>query len=108
MASAEPEENATAAAQTNAPGGASLGGAQAEFVASLGRKLEGARQLLTALTSDPRARVPREELRRRLHALGAAARMMHFDAMARCVGEACAVLDRAAVEGSATRADLSQ
>ena len=89
-----------------AQAGARLGGARADFVASLGRKLLDARAVLAALEADPASRSPRDELRRKLHALGAGARMLHFDAMARCIAEATAVLDHAAEIGKASDQDL--
>ena len=70
-----------------------LGGARADFVASLGRKVADARKSLAALDSDPRAQAPRDELRRKIHALGTSARMMRFDAMAQALAEAEAALE---------------
>jgi DNA-binding response OmpR family regulator len=83
-----------------------LGGARADFVASLGRKLADARSLLSALEADATARGPRDELRRKLHALGAGARMLHFDAMTRSIADATGRLDHAAQEGKASEEDL--
>ena len=80
-------------------GGSRLGGARADFVASLGRKVNDARELLAALEDDPSSRPARDELRRRLHALGAGSRLLRFDAMARSLQEALAVLDRGALMG---------
>jgi DNA-binding response OmpR family regulator len=77
-----------------------LGGARAEFVANLGRKVNDARELLLALADDPSAKQPRDELRRRLHALGAGARLLRLDAMAQSVQEALVVLERAALAGA--------
>jgi CheY-like chemotaxis protein len=88
-----------------------LGGARAEFVGSLGRKVEGARGVLFATLSErgtPGERGPREELRRRIHALGASARLLRFDAMAKSLTEAEAALDRAASAGGASQADLAE
>jgi DNA-binding response OmpR family regulator len=75
--------------------GEKLGGARADFVASLGKKVAGARELLSALSDDPSSKPLRDELRRRLHALGSGARLLHFDAMARSLQETLAVLDKA-------------
>ncbi|HEY3816550.1 MAG TPA: response regulator [Polyangiaceae bacterium] len=80
--------------------GSRLGGARADFVASLGRKVNDARELLVALEDDPSSRQARDELRRRLHALGAGARLLRFDAMTRSLQEALGVLDRGAQLGS--------
>ncbi|HEY2366170.1 MAG TPA: hypothetical protein VGH87_07290, partial [Polyangiaceae bacterium] len=62
-----------------------LAGVRADFVASLGRKVADARKTLAALEGDPRASAPRDELRRKLHALGTSARMMRFEAMAQAL-----------------------
>ncbi len=79
--------------------GGRLGGARADFVASLGRKVSDARELLNALEDDPSSKSARDELRRRLHALGSGARLLRFEAMARSLQEVLAVLDRGAVSG---------
>ncbi|HEX4512828.1 MAG TPA: response regulator [Polyangiaceae bacterium] len=70
-----------------------LAGVRADFVASLGRKVADARKTLAALEGDPRASAPRDELRRKLHALGTSARMMRFEAMAQALAEAEAALE---------------
>ena len=71
-----------------------LGGARADFVASLGRKVSDARELLNALEDDPSSKAGRDELRRRLHARGSGARLLRFEAMARALQEVLALLDR--------------
>ncbi len=76
-----------------------LGGARADFVASLGRKVADARDVLGAIEADPTAAHPRDELRRKLHALGTGARLLRFDAMARSLQEASSVLERSAHAG---------
>jgi len=76
-----------------APASEGLAGVRADFVASLGRKVADARKSLAALESDPRASSPRDELRRKLHALGTSARMMRFEAMAQALAEAEAALE---------------
>jgi CheY-like chemotaxis protein len=83
-----------------------LGGARADFVASLGRKVADARDLLSALEDDPSSKPARDELRRRLHALGSGARLLRFDAMARSLQDALVVLERAANAGSLREPDL--
>src|SRR5580658_6531567 len=85
----------SSASSVNEGGGEKLGGARADFVASLGKKVAGARDLLAALGDDPTSKPLRDELRRRLHALGSGARLLHFDAMARSLQETLAVLDKA-------------
>ncbi|HEY8042400.1 MAG TPA: response regulator [Polyangiaceae bacterium] len=86
--------------------GGRLGGARADFVASLGRKVNDARELLAALEEDPSSRSARDELRRRLHALGAGARLLRFDAMSRALQEVLAVLDRGAQAGALREQDV--
>jgi CheY-like chemotaxis protein len=86
--------------------GRRLGGARADFVAGLGKKVSELRAVLSALEADPRASGPRDELRRKLHALGAAARLLHFDAMAAAIGDAGGVLERVARSGPASGSEL--
>jgi CheY-like chemotaxis protein len=110
MASDRPESKASkdAAADLALPkeAGHKLGGARADFVASLGRKVLDLRAVLSALESDRRATGLRDELRRKLHALGAAARLLHFDAMATCIADAEGVLERAARGEPPTSSEL--
>src|SRR6185436_8125299 len=83
-----------------------LGGARADFVASLGRKVNDARAALSAMERDVEARGPRDDLRRRLHALGAGARLLRFDAMAVAIAKGETVLDAVAAAGKADKDDL--
>jgi DNA-binding response OmpR family regulator len=83
-----------------------LGGARADFVASLGRKVADARDVLGALEAEPASASARDELRRKLHALGAGARLLRFDAMARSLQEASVVLERGAQQGGVRDDDL--
>lgn len=85
---AEPSQSALAQSEK----GLRLGGARADFVASLGRKVADLRQALARVTAsnDVEARV---ELRRKLHALGSGAKLMKFDAMDRAIAESIASLD---------------
>ncbi len=88
-----------------------LGGARADFIASLGRKVEQAREILNGVEARAADPEPREELRRRLHALGVSAKMMHLDVMARTLAEADGLLERvskAGVIGAADVAELAQ
>jgi DNA-binding response OmpR family regulator len=87
-------------------GGEKLGGARADFVASLGKKVAGARELLSALGGDPTSQPLRDELRRRLHALGSGARLLRFEAMARSLQETLAMLDRAVEIGEVQGQDI--
>ncbi len=86
-------------AQTGERTGQGLSGVNAEFVASLGRKVADARASLTALEADLGSKAARDELRRKLHAMGTGARMLHFDVMARALAEAEAALDAAGAGG---------
>ncbi|MFI5302846.1 MAG: hypothetical protein ACHREM_32555, partial [Polyangiales bacterium] len=70
-----------------------LRGAAADFVGGLGRKIVELRAALTLVrTSEGRGRT-REELRRKLHALGVGARMLRFDALARAIAVGTQALD---------------
>ena len=84
-----------------------LGGASADFVASLGRKVADARDVLRAVEDDPAGSRSRDDLRRKLHALGAGARLLRFDAMARSLQEAETVLERAAKLGHVRKEDTT-
>lgn len=86
--------------------GLRLGGARADFVASLGRKVTELRGLLDKVRARPEEALPREELRRKLHALSQGARMMRFDAMERSVCEATGLLDRASDQARVEEIDL--
>ncbi|HTB72517.1 MAG TPA: response regulator [Polyangiaceae bacterium] len=89
----------SSASEARDTAGGRLGGARADFVASLGRKVSDARELLNALEEDPSSKAARDELRRRLHALGSGARLLRFEAMARSLQEVLSVLDRGAQAG---------
>ncbi len=94
--------------ESTAEAGQGLGGARADFVASLGRKVADARKVLDALEGDPSSPSHRDDLRRKLHALGTSARMMRFDAMAQALAEAEAQLEAAAETGGASMRSLSE
>jgi CheY-like chemotaxis protein len=85
---------------------AGLGGARADFVASLGKKVAEARTVLSALEADRRSEDLRRDLMRRLHALGSNARIHRFDAMARTVEVAEDLLADAAQSKEVTPLDL--
>jgi DNA-binding response OmpR family regulator len=106
--STNPSRVEGAAASHGEPESGRLGGASADFVASLGRKVADARVVLSALQAAPAGRGPRDELRRRMHALGAAARMLRFDAMARSIAEAMATLEQVAKNGTAAESDIAR
>ncbi len=88
--------------------GARLGGARADFVASLGRKIADLRGVLASLEASPESSLARDDLRRKLHALGSGAKMLHFDGMARCVLDTESVLARATEEGQVRPTDLER
>jgi len=94
-------------ADANASGEGRLGGARADFVASLGRKVSDTRGLLSVLDDDPSSKLARDELRRRLHALCSGARLLRFEAMAHSLQDALAVLDRAAQAGEFGEAEIA-
>ena len=110
MAKDKPEgSGATAANRPGAsPSGQRLGGARADFVASLGRKIAELRGVLTALEDDPDSTSSRDELRRKLHALGAGSRLLHFDRMAQAIQESEALLERASETGRVKSADVER
>ena len=59
-----------------------LGGARADFVANLGRRRAELRTTLDALRADPASKRHRDELRRRIHALAAGAKLLRFGRLA--------------------------
>jgi DNA-binding response OmpR family regulator len=73
-----------------------LGGARADFVASLGRKVADLRVSLARVKAMPEEPAARDELRRKLHALGSGAKLMKFDAMDRALSEGLGAIDRTA------------
>lgn len=88
--------------------GQRIGGARADFVASLGRKIADLRGVLANLATDQPAQAGRDELHRRLHALGAGARLLHFDRMSHAIQESEAILDRASGDTRVKPADLER
>jgi CheY-like chemotaxis protein len=79
-----------------------FGGAAADFIASLGRKAAELRPALDALALDPAHRA-REDLRRKLHALGVGARLLHFEVLAQAISNATRRLDEASSAGRVSR-----
>src|SRR4051812_35134706 len=76
-----------------------LGGAAADFVAGLGRKVGELRVALDALAEAPERTKGRDELRRKLHALGVGARLLHFEVLARAISETTERIDDEANRG---------
>ncbi|MCC6648669.1 MAG: response regulator [Polyangiaceae bacterium] len=80
-----------------------VGGARADFVAELGRKVGELRRVLAAV-GDPRtAAGARDELRRRVHALCSAARIHKLEAVAAALAAAEARLAEGALTGTGAR-----
>jgi CheY-like chemotaxis protein len=71
----------------------------------LGRKVESAQKLTAELEHKGDCTHTREDLRRRLHALGASARLLRFEAMERSISEMLGLLDRAGHDGEVTLED---
>ena len=76
-----------------------LGGARADFAASLGRRVAELSGLLTRIEEGPRSARFSGDLRRRLHALSAGARLLRFTKLAEALGEVESAVDGAAVRG---------
>ncbi|WP_394835272.1 response regulator [Pendulispora rubella] len=98
------------AAKPNLTGAASgrLGGMEADFVGTLGRKAGDVRTALGTLEADPKARGPRDDVRRRLHAIGTAARLLHFDSTRVAIARAESILDRMGPNGALSQGDLDE
>lgn len=78
--------------------GLRLGGARADFVAGLGRKVSDLRGGLDRIRQAPDDLPKREDLRRKIHALASGAKLMKFDAMERSLAEAAGIIDRSAID----------
>ena len=74
--------------------GLRLGGARADFVAGLGRKVSDLRTSSSKVREAPGDILRREELRRKMNTLSSAAKLMKFDAMDRALSEALGTIDR--------------
>lgn len=80
---------------------------KAEFVSSIGRRLAVLRGALNELQARPDSAKRRDDVLRRLHALGAASRVLGFDAAADALGHAEASLQHAATTSGASTGSLS-
>ena len=78
-----------------------LAESRAQFLAGLGRRLDALRQALSAVERSPRSTAQRDALRRRLHAMGAAAQVLGFDTVVETLGEAEGRLTRSPEQVSA-------
>jgi CheY-like chemotaxis protein len=85
----------------------SLADSRAQFVTSLGRRLEQLRLALAALEQAPRSAAHRDHLKRRIHAFGAAAGVLGFDRVFEAFREAEGVLGRASASLAVAPVDLA-
>jgi len=83
-------------------------GARADFVANLGRRLDALRGALAALEEEPRSLSRRNNLQRRIHAMGAAARVLGFDSVAESLSGAEQALQRSLRGGATGAAELAE
>ena len=79
-------------------------GARADFVANLGRRLDALRGALAALEEEPRSASRRNNLQRRVHAMGAAAHVLGFESVAEALSGAEQALQRSVRGGAVTGA----
>lgn len=83
-----------------------LGGARADFVANLGRRKSELTSALETLRHNPTESRERDELRRRLHALGAGAKLLRFSRLAEAIKEVEDLLTQAALRGEVSATDV--
>ncbi len=83
-----------------------LGGARADFVANLGRRRAEIRDTLEELRADATSKRHVTELRRRFHALGAAAKLLRFSKLAEEIRGVEAKLEEAAHRGDLLDSDF--
>lgn len=83
-----------------------LGGARADFVAALGRRSAELRTVLELLELEPGSDRVRDDLRRRVQALAANARLMRFGRLADRMARDEALLAGIAARGQATHAEI--
>ncbi len=86
--------------------GLRLGGARADFVAGLGRKVADLRGGSSKVREKPEDIALREELRRKMHTLSSAAKLLKFDAMDRAIAEALGTIDRTDLDAPLALVDL--
>src|SRR5688572_19205355 len=87
---------------------ARLADSRAQFVSSLGRRLEALRQALRSLEAAPQSTVHRDNLRRRVHALGAAAGVLEFHSVFDAFKDVEKLLSEATAAGNVTQAELAE
>jgi CheY-like chemotaxis protein len=84
-----------------------LGGARADFVAALGRRAAELTSLLRQLEAEPGDGRVRDDLRRRVHALAAGARLLRFARLAERLAGDEALLGLAASRGRVSDGELA-
>jgi CheY-like chemotaxis protein len=94
-------------AAPSAPSQERLGGARADFVAALGRRVAELSGIVQKLDDDPRSERLRDELRRRVHALAAGARLLRFVKLAERLGEHEALIAAAGERGELTPDEIA-
>lgn len=85
-----------------------FGGVRADFVATLGRRVVELRAAVARLGQDASSSARRDDLRRRVHALAAAARLLRFNKLAAELAGSEALVDRIAQRGKLTDEDAKQ
>ena len=85
--------------------GSALGVARARFVEGLPRKAKELKGAMALLVATPDAERPREEMRRRMHALYASAQVFRLEPLAAALKECIARLDASREEGRALHQD---
>jgi CheY-like chemotaxis protein len=88
--------------------GQSFGGARADFVAALGRKVAELRRALAAVEAAPKDDALRRDLVRRLKALATSAHHMRFEAMAQLLTEAIELVEAPVKAGAPEARQLSK
>lgn len=84
-----------------------LGGARADFVAALGRRVAELSSLLRQLEDEPASTRVRDDLRRRVHALAAGARLLRFSKLAERLVHDEALLGASTARGQVTAAEIA-
>jgi len=85
-----------------------FGGVRADFVATLGRRVMELRAAVAKLSEDASSSARRDDLRRRVHALAAAARLLRFNKLVAELAASEALVDRVAQRGKLTEEDAKQ
>ncbi len=88
-----------------------LGGAAADFVGGLARKVAELRAAISAIGAMPAAKDRergRDEVRRKLHALGVGARLLHFEVLSKALAASTERIDDEATRGEVSDALLGE